>query len=137
MGIHLTQAQIDELAKAGALREEDGRRVHKMSPINRANIEAAIEAIVATEIVKESPGDELSHAIHLIAETIKDSQASESESRTLIQDILNATLQSHGEALCALKDALIEKKAPKEWTFDIVRDISGKMTSIKASETSA
>jgi polyhydroxyalkanoate synthesis regulator phasin len=135
MGMKLTQSQIDELAKAGALREEDGRRVHKMSPINRAKVEAVIDAIIAPEIVKESSGDELSRAMYLIAETIKDSQVGESQARTLIQDILNTTLKSHGEALCALKDALIKKETPKEWTFDVVRNTAGVMTKIIAKET--
>lgn len=142
MSLKLTQAEIDALVKDGALREEDGRRIHKMSPINRAKtveVSNIIEDVVAPakEPEKQDVPSDFGRAIDSIATAIRDSKESESESRTLFQDILKTALKSNEEVLTSIehvKGVLNQKQPPKIWHFEVMYNSAGRIATITATE---
>jgi hypothetical protein len=133
--MRLTQAQIDALAKEGAIREEDNRRVHKHSAINRKDEPEHVQAEALPEpSPPANPNDEISRALELVASAINDAQHRDIDLKQTFQDIFSTAIKSNEEIKSALCSALTESKKPKEWLFRIERNTSGVMTSIRATE---
>jgi hypothetical protein len=88
MALKLSQSEIDEMARDGVIREEDGRRVHKMSPLNRPETSEP-------DGPEPQKGDDIGASLRLIAAAINDSTAQQKEFCNLMREILTQCLQSH------------------------------------------